>query len=64
MADYPTDYYFGIVNKQPNVEKIYKATNQTATTSLYKYSTLLLNVYYNGLTFDQVLGLIGLENLN
>ena len=71
MADYPTDYYFDLIKNQPNVQEIFSHYNKSITMNLYKYSTLIVNVFYDdlaynsiiespALTYDQVMGIIGL----
>ncbi len=56
MADYPTDYYYDIIRKQPNFKNltvIYNITNLTS--HIFKSSILLVNVYYQDLTYNAIL---------
>ena len=54
MADYPTDYYFSILEKQSNFFSKYNDSNQTLSKDLVRSTALMLNVYHEDTTYTDV----------
>lgn len=53
MSDYPSEYYYSIVSKQPNL--IQKFSGQgNVTYSNFKLSVLMVNVYYRELSYTLI----------
>jgi hypothetical protein len=70
MADYPTDYYYGVVIKQPNVAALFTAYNVSQNQTVFKYAFSVVNVFYRetsyraittsaSLSFFDTIGIIG-----
>lgn len=55
LADYPTSYYYEIVSKQKNLlSKFSTFTNSTPSYALFKESVLMVNVFYQDLTYTHI----------
>ncbi len=54
MADYPSEYYYSVIATQPNVRNKYTLSGKTMTFDLYKYSMVMVNVYYSDIKYQYI----------
>ena len=54
MSDYPSEYYYNVIGTQPNVMQKYATSGQTMTFNLFKYSMLMVNVFYSDIRYGYI----------
>ncbi len=54
MADYPSEYYYSIIGTQANVKNKYTSSGKNMTFDLYKYSMVMVNVYYSEIKYQYI----------
>lgn len=70
MSDYPTNYYYEIISKNPKLKDKYDNVGKNVSFDTFKSSVVMLNVFYEDLgytaitqkpayTFDTLIGVIG-----